>query len=325
MKRRVFLKSAVGLGIATAVQGSTSAMAQAAYPNRAVTILAGTGAGTSTDIAIRIFADRLTAKLGQSFVVSNAGGASGLIAAQRAARSAADGYTLVSSISGFFTTSPQLSTAVSFDPTKELTPVARVADQYVVLYVRKESPFQTIQDVIEVAKKNPDKITYATTGVNGEAHIHAELFSLLAGIKMVHVPYPGGRYVPDLLAGRVDLASGGSAAYLSSREQMRGLLIGAKTRSTLAPELPTPTEVGLPEYEIPVSIVFLGPAGLPQEALSKLDAAFGEIIREPDVRQRLLTIGLEPNFEGSRSFERSFVSQYHNMTEVIRRAGLKPV
>lgn len=324
MQRRSFIKGAAGLGAASMLRPAGAAFAQRTYPDRPVTIVAATAAGTSTDIAIRLVAAGLQAKLGQPFVVANAPGAAGLVGAQRAANSAADGYTLVASISGFFASSPQLTVGNSFNPLKELTPVARVADQYTVLYTRKDSPYQTVQQLIEAAKKAPETITFATTGVNGEAHIHAELFSLLAGIKMIHVPYPGGRYVPDLVTGRVDIASGGSAAYLSSRGEMKGLLIGAKSHSVLAPELPTPKDVGLPEYEIPVSIVFLGPAGLPQPVLDTLDKAFGEVVAQPDIRQKLLAIGLEPNFQGSAAFGKSFVELYNLMTDIIKRAGLKP-
>ena len=298
--------------------------AQSDYPNRAINIIAGTSAGSSTDVHIRFVAEQLSKHLGVRVLVENQPGASGGLATNATRRAEPDGYTLTSTVSGFFIAASQMQPELDLDPREDLTPVARTGDQYLVILTRKESPINTVEDLITAAKSKPGEITYATTGVGGTAHLHMELFSQLAGIKLLHVPFAGSRYMPDLLAGRIELASSGSGSLSVNREQLKGLVVGAHKRSQIIPEVPTPTEVGLPEYEIPSWLGFFGPKGLPEDVLARLDEAFAAVMADKANVDKIREIGFEPNYEGSRDFKLSLARDYGIMGNVIDKAGLRP-
>lgn len=320
---REVLAYAALAAIVAAGPGATPAAAQD-FPSRPVTIIAGTTAGSSTDLIVRFLADKLEVELGQPVLVHNQPGAAGAVATQSVQKAAADGYTLVSAVSGFFIAASQLQPDLNFDPRRDLTGVARAADQYLVILTRTDSPFGSILDVIDASRNDPGSVTYATTGVGGTAHLHMELFSLLNDVQLTHVPYAGSSYRPDLYAGRVDLASSGSGNLISNRDQLRGLLTGAMKRSDLIPDVPVSGDMGLPEYEIPSWVGFFGPAGLPEDVIAKYDAAFGKIMGDPANIQAIKDLGFDPHYEPHAAFTQSIVRDYQTLSDVIERAGLKP-
>ncbi|MDI6029473.1 tripartite tricarboxylate transporter substrate binding protein [Corticibacterium sp. UT-5YL-CI-8] len=298
--------------------------AQDKFPSRTITIIAGTSAGSSTDVHVRFIAQKLEEKLGVRVLVENQPGASGGVATNAVRKSAPDGYTLISTVSGFFIAASQMQPDLNLDPRRDLTAVARTGDQYLVILTRKDSPITTITDIIEMAKQKPGAVTYATTGVGGTAHLHMELFSQLNGIQLLHVPFAGSRYLPDLLSGRVELASSGSGNLIVNKDELKGLLVGAYKRSDLIPDVPTSGDLGLPEYEIPSWVGFFGPAGLPPEVLAKYDEAFSAIMADPKNVQGIRDIGFDPHYEGSGPFKETLARDYTTLGEVIERAGLKP-
>lgn len=307
-----------------AVLVASPAAAQDDYPSRTINIIAGTSAGSSTDVHIRFIAEQLSKELGVKVLVENQPGASGGLATNATRKAEPDGYTLTSTVSGFFIAASQMQPELNLDPREDLTAIARTGDQFLVLLTRKDSPFNSIQDLIDAAKEKPGEVTYATTGVGGTAHLHMELFSQLNDIKLLHVPFAGSRYMPDLLAGRVDLASSGSGSLSVNREQLKGLLVGAHRRSEIIPEVPTPGDAGLPEYEIPSWLGFFGPKGLPDNVVAKLDEAFAAVMAKEANLAKIREIGFEPHYQGSVDFRKSLAEDYATLGEVIQKAGLAP-
>ncbi|GAB1384866.1 tripartite tricarboxylate transporter substrate binding protein [Melaminivora sp.] len=293
------------MGLAGLVSLGLSLPAQAqggAWPDKPVRVLVPFPASGATDLVARVVTQRVSQELGQQFVVDNKPGAGGTIGAGEAAKAAADGYTLLLTTSSTHAISPHISKRLSYDARKDFTPIAHLADAPSVLLVTPGLPAKSVQELVAYAKAHPGELNYASSGNGTIVHLNTAAFSAQAGIKMTHVPYKGtAQSIPDLTAGQVqvlfDSLPTGMPHVKSGR--LRALAVTSEQRSALAPELPTVAESGLPGYASVTWFGLYAPAGLPPALVQRINAAFTQAMRAPEVADNLARLGVEPARPGS--------------------------
>jgi tripartite-type tricarboxylate transporter receptor subunit TctC len=265
------------------------------YPARSIKLVVPYSPGGGADANARLLAEQMGASLGQTVVVENRPGASGVIAVGGVVKSPADGYTVL------FDTFPFAVNAVlrklPFDPVKDLMPVSQAINMPNILVVPINAPYKTFKELIDYAKANPGKLTYASYGAGGSAHLAAELLKRDAGIDWIHVPYKGGApAITDLLAGQVSayFANPVSGLGFVQSGKLRALATTGAKRMEALPEVPTVAESGFPNFEVVEWNGFFVPAGTPAPVLQRLVAAVQQATRQPEVRRRLLAMGIEP-------------------------------
>jgi tripartite-type tricarboxylate transporter receptor subunit TctC len=295
------------------------------YPAKPVRMLVGFSPGGGTDVAARIIARKLAEMWGQQVVVDNRAGAGGLLAFEMTARANPDGYTLLAS-SPSFAIQVGLAARLPYDPIRDFTPVtqASAAPYILVLYPGVEA--KSVKELIALAKANPGKLDYASGGIGSAQHLAAELFNLMAGINMVHVPFKGAVSIPDVIAGRVKMVFSGVPQALSHVQAGRLRAVGVTTpkRSLVAPDVPTLAEAGVPGYDVTVWYGIFATGGTPRPIAAKLNAEFVKAIHAPDVRQQLTAMGLEPVGNTSAQFAATVRSEIARWAKVVRQAGIKP-
>ncbi|QNP58013.1 Bug family tripartite tricarboxylate transporter substrate binding protein [Paenacidovorax monticola] len=283
-------------GLALWMAWMAGAQAQA-WPDKPVRVVVPFPASGATDLVARVVAQRVSQDLGQQFVVDNKPGAGGTIGAAEAAKAPADGYTLLLTTSSTHAISPHLMPRLAYDPRKDFTPVAHVADAPSVLLVTPSLPAKSVAELIAYAKAHPNELNYATSGNGTIVHLNAAAFSAQAGVQMTHVPYKGTALaIPDLAAGQThvlfDSLPTGMPHVRSGK--LRALAVTSERRTTLAPELPTMAESGLPGFS---SVTWFGvylPAGAPPALVERVNKAFNKAIQAPEVAESLAKLGVEP-------------------------------
>ncbi|MFC3125146.1 Bug family tripartite tricarboxylate transporter substrate binding protein [Pseudoroseomonas globiformis] len=273
------------------------ALAQADFPNRAVSMLVGFAPGGGTDIVARLLSPSLHKRLGQPVTVENRPGASGTVAAANVARARPDGYSvLMGTVSTQSVVAP-LMRPPPYDQMKDFTPITLAGTVPLVVMVPKDAPYRDLKGLIEYARAHPGKLNYASSGVATQQHLAAEMLSQAAGISMTHVPYRGtGQVVNDLLAGTLDLAIDTLPTHLPHirAEATRALAVTTPQRVPALPDLPTVAEMGFPGFDTVVWYMLLGPAGLPGPVTERLSQAMRDSLAEPDIRKRLEENGYIP-------------------------------
>jgi tripartite-type tricarboxylate transporter receptor subunit TctC len=318
--RREFLTLAAGATLLPALPRTARAEA---YPSRPVHIIVSFPAGTAPDITGRIVAQALSERLGQQIVVDNRPGASGSIAIETAAKAPADGYTLLLALSSNVVNAA-LYTNLSFNVVRDITPVAFIGANPFVLVVTPSLPVKTFPEFIAYAKANPGKVNMASQGVGTTPHVCGELLKLMTGITFTHVPYRTA-LMPDLLAGQVHFYFSPLPQPIEyvKDERLRGLAITSANRSALLPEVPTVGEF-VPGYQA-VGWVGVGtPKGTPSEVIDKLNNEINALVTEPQMKARLLSLGVEPNPMNPAEFGKFVAEEYEKWADVIRRADVKP-
>ncbi len=309
------------LGMVTLAALPAVARAQERFPARPVRIIIPFAAGGSTDILARICAQLLTDRLGQSVVPENITGAGGTIGAQRALEAPADGHTLLAGTPGPVTINPHLLPRITYHPLRDFEPVVFVGDSPAVVVVRRDSPIRSVKELVERAKAQPGRMTFASAGIGSFAHLSGELFKRRAGVDISHVPYRGtAPAATDLLAGHVDMMFENYPSvqpYISSGD-MRVLAIGARRRSALLPDVPTLIEEGVPDYESTSWFGLFARAGTPAGAIAAVNAAVNEGLRDPALRERLAGMGVEP-VGGSPAEFRSYITRRFEETGALIR------
>ena len=253
-------------------------------------------AGGSADVLARIVSDKLSTKWGQPVVVENRAGAGGNIGAEAVYRADPDGYTLLSSPPGPLSINHNLYKNLPFDPAK-FVPITVLAIVPNVISVKAELPVNSVKELIAHAKASPGKITYASQGNGSTSHLSAQMFSSMAGVELVHVPYKGeGPALVDIVAGRVDMFIGNIAAGLRFHQagKVRFLAVANTHRSPVAQDIPTASEAGLPGFVANAWFALVAPPGTPNTIAQQINAAAVEAIRLPDVQKRFLEQGAEP-------------------------------
>jgi tripartite-type tricarboxylate transporter receptor subunit TctC len=296
-----------------------------AYPTKPVRVLVGYAAGSSTDIVGRVMADRLSAHWKQTVIVENRGGAAGNLAAEAVAKASPDGYTLLFAQNGLAISAAALPN-LPYKPETELLALAPVAATPHILIVRPDLPAKNLQELIALAKKQPGKLTYASSGVGNSDHLCGVLFALQAGIEAVHVPYKGGApAVQDLLPGRVDYYFAGMPVGLPLVKSGRTRTFGVTSRKRFegAPEIPTIAEQGLPDYEATLWQGFFAPAGVAKALAARIAKDIEAVVAQPDTRTKLQSVGVSLFLDSQAGFDRYYHSEIAKWRDVVKKTNLK--
>ena len=298
LRRRLAYGVAATAAAALLGLGHGPARAQASdYPSKPVRLLIGFPPGQATDVLGRAIGHRLQEAFGQSFIVDNKPGASGSIATQLALQAPADGYTLLVSSSGVMAVNPLLYTKLSYDPLKDLVPVAGLGIVPLVLLTNTSFPPADVKQLVAAAKAKPGAINYASSGVGITNHLVMSMFTTAAGIDMTHVPYKGGPpALNDLVAGQVQVMFETSVAALPFVKQgrLRALAVSSAERIDAAPDIPTVAEQGYAGFSGVPWVMLVAPAGTPPAIVSKLNAASNRILQTGEMRQFMSQQGVLP-------------------------------
>ena len=271
--------------------------ASAQYPAKPVHIVAPSAPGDGSDLTARLIADQLSAALGQPVVVDNKPGAGGVVGTEFAARQPADGYTLIMANAGSHAINAALYSKLSYDPAKDFMPVALVSVSPNLMTVNPSVPVKSVAEFIAYAKANPGAINYASGGNGSSAHLSAELFKSMAGVKMNHVPYKGATpALTDLIGGQVQLMIGNLPPILPHVKsgKLRALAVTTSKRHPGLPDVPTVAESGLAGFETVAWFGLFAPAGTPRDVVTRLNREVNAIIARPEIREKLLAMGMEP-------------------------------
>ena len=296
------------------------------WPQKPVKFIVPFPPGGATDIAARLLGEQLTQAWGQSVIIENRGGAGGGVGAAEAARAAPDGYTLFFPSGSVMTANQYVYAQLNYDPEKDFVPVTMVVSGPQVLVVQARSPYRTVKDLIDAAKKIPGKMTNASSATGSPGHVGAELFKFMAGIEAVHVPYRGGAAATtDLIAGRVTFMfeSLNSISPHAKSGAVRALAVSGERRSVAFPDLPTVAEAGVPGYAAPTWSGLIGPAGMPRPVLDKLNAAVNKAIRTEAFKERFASIGDEPGGGTPEEFGQTIKLDLAKWKDVVQRSGAK--
>lgn len=288
-------------------------------------MLVGFSPGGATDVAARIIGKKLSETWNQQVVIDNRAGAGGLLAFEMTAKANPDGYTLLAT-SPSFAIQPSIAGKLPFDPIRDFAPITQMsaAPYILVLYPGVEA--KSVKELIGLAKANPGKLNYASGGIGSAQHLAAELFNLMAGINMVHVPFKGAVSIPEIIAGRVQMVFSGLPQALPHVHAGRLRAVGVTTpaRSPALPNVPTIAEAGVPGYQVTVWYGILATGRTPKPVLDKLNAGFVLAIQAPDVRQQLTAMGLEPVGNAAAQFAATIRTEIKQWADVVKRAGIKP-
>jgi len=319
------MRAIVGLAFSLLLSVS-SAFAQTNYPQQTVHILVGFPAGTAPDVAARILADKLTVVWGKGVVVDNLTGASGNIAADRAAKAPPDGHTLFMGGNSSLIMSVSLYDKVPFDPVKDFIPITQIFVAANLLVVPPSAPFKSIADIVAAAKAKPGELTYGHTGTGSSQHLAGELFKYMTKTKIQAVAYRGSTAVlPDLLAGRINMGFTNvvNAAPLVREGKLRAFAVSSRKRSVAAPDLPTMIEMGYPDFEAVPWFGFLAPAGTPQPIIEKVHRDTVALLAMPDVRKRFEDNGLDIIGGTPAEFADVIKKEIPYWAKIIKEAGIK--
>lgn len=294
INRRAFTLSAAAfsLGVATTARAEDAAN----YPSQQIRIVVPFPAGGTADTLPRIVAEKLRQKWNQTVIIDNRSGAGGNIGAEAVATSAPDGYTLLASPPGPIAINENLYRKLTYKPS-DLVPVTVIGTAPNVLDVRPDFPAKTVKELIEYAKANPGKVTFASQGNGSTSHLTAILFEKLTGTKMVHVPYRGTTpALQDIMADTVDMFFDnlGSSLSLHQAGKLRILGVCGPQRAPSLPDVPTVREAGVPDFTSVTWFALMAPKGTPSAIVAKLNAAVTEILKEPDVEAQFAKLGVQP-------------------------------
>jgi tripartite-type tricarboxylate transporter receptor subunit TctC len=281
--------------VAAHLSGAATATAQV-YPARPVTIVVPFAAGGGNDILARLLAQHMGQALGQQFVIENRAGAGGTIGARAVAKAAPDGYSLMVGHSGVFAIAPALYADPGYDPLRDFMPIGLIGSYQQILVTPPSLPIRSVSDLIALARKEPGKITYATAGVGSGSHVSTELFAMMAGVKLTHIPYRGtGALQGDLVGGHVDMAISTFPSVFGEIRSglLRTIAVTGEARSPIFPEVPTIAESGVPGYAAVIHYGMVAPAGISRAIADRLNAELRAALGSEDVRARIAEEGGE--------------------------------
>lgn len=298
-----------------------------AYPAKPIRLIVPFPPGGAVDFYARVVQPPLSEMLGQTVVIDNKVGASGMLGAGIVAKSPPDGYTLLLGNIASLAINVGIYPKMAYDPLKDFTPVIRTVDVNYVLAVHPSLPVKTVSELITYAKANPGKLSYGSAGSGSLPHLAAELFKAQTGADMVHVPYKGGGpMVTDLLGGSIQVVIGDQANLMPHIQtgRLRALAVATSKRSPKAPEIPTIVEAGLVGFEATAWQGLVGPAGLPSDVTRRLNNAFSKVMAMPAVREKLIGGGLEPVGGTPEQFASFIGDEIAKWTKITKDVGAKP-
>ncbi len=294
MNKRHLLALAATAGLSS-VFVAPAALAQT-YPTKSIRLVVPFPAGGATDLFARSVSQKLGERLGQSVVVDNKPGAGGTLGADIAAKAPADGYTLLLTTTSTHSIGPNLNPKIPYDAVRDFTPVSHLGNAPSIMLVPNNSPAKTVKEWIEHARKNPGQLNYASSGNGTIVHLTAELFKSQANLFVLHIPYRGTALaIPDLVSGKIDVLFDSLPTGLPHVRdgRLRALGVTSAKRTPLAPDLPPLADV-LPGYESNTWFGIFGPRGLPPEVVNRVNAAANQVLKDPEIVDRLTRLGIEP-------------------------------
>jgi tripartite-type tricarboxylate transporter receptor subunit TctC len=321
----------IGLLRTIAVAALAAAFVSAAaaadqYPIRPLTLIVPYPPGGSTDIVMRIVADKLSALLGQPVVVENRGGAGGTSGTRAVAKARPDGYTIGLGVTGPLAIAPTLYGNLDYDPRRDFAPIGRVAIAPETLIVHPSFPAKSIAELIAYAKANPGKVNFGSAGIGTASHLTGEHFAASAGIRLIHIPYKGtGPVLTDLIAGHIPMAFAPIPAShaQASVGAVRMLGVTSLTRSVLLPDVPTIADSGLPGFEAVLRYGLVAPAGTPAAIIARLNQQLDVALASADLRQRLAADGAEPMAGTPGDYAADIDREEALWSKIVRASGIK--
>jgi len=320
LPRRKLLQLAVGAAALPAVL--RFAFAQS-YPSQPVRMIVGFPAGQAADSLARIVAQALSQRLGQQFIVENRPGAGGNIGTEAVVRAAPDGYTILMEVMTSNAINATLYPNLNFNFIKDIAPVAIIGGGAYVMTVNPSVPAKTVPEFIAYAKANPGKINMGSAGIGTPPHAFGELFKMLAGVDMVHVPYKGS-YVPDLLSGQVQVVFAPIPTVIAHIKsgKLRALAVTATKRSEALPDTPTIAEF-VRGYDASGYFGFGAPSRTPKDIIDKLNTEIKAIVVDPRIKEKLVSLGIEPMQLTPAEYGKLIVAETEKWTKVVKTAGMK--
>ena len=294
------------------------------YPTKPVRIIAPFAPGGGTDFIARLIAQKLTERLGHQVIVENKPGAGGNLGAEFAVKSAPDGYTLLL-VAGSYTVNPSLY-KLSFDPVNDITPVIQLSQGPFVVAVHPSVPANNLKELIELSRRQPDKLSYASAGSGSITHLASELFLDMAKIKVVHIPYKGtGPALNDTIAGSTQLIFGSVSTTLQfiKSGRLRGLAVTTPRRISALPDLPTVAEAGVPGYEVVLWHGLVAPKGVPRPIVDRLNREANEVLKAKDMGDLLATDGVAPAGGTPGQFRAVIKADIERWRGVVKQANIK--
>ncbi len=295
------------------------------YPDRPIRMIVPFAPGGGTDIVSRLVAQRLADSIKQSVVVDNRAGGAGNIGTELVARANPDGYTLLVGSATILAVNPVIF-KVTYNPSRDFAPITRLGSQPHLMVVHPSLPANSVREFVTLAKEKSLKLNYGSSGTGGPAHLGGELFKIVAGIDMLHIPYKGtGPAVIDLVGGQlqVGLLSLASSMPHVKTGRLRALAVTSPKRAVVAPELPTIAESGYPGFEVRSWYGLLAPVGTPKAIIDKLSAQIASVLRQPEVIARLASDGAEPGGDTPAEFAAYIKSEAERWGKVVKTAGIR--
>jgi tripartite-type tricarboxylate transporter receptor subunit TctC len=313
------------LFLTTNASTQTNPVKSSTWPKQAIRIVVTFPAGGAPDILARVLAESWQPILNVPVLIENRPGVGGNIGADLVAKSSPDGYTLLIGTVGIHAINGALYNKMPFDPIADFTPISFLASTPNVLVVNKQLGVTTLRDLIALAKSKPNQLTFGSSGIGTSLHMSGELFNEMAGVQIRHIPYKGrAQSLPDLLGGRISMLFDNLSSALPLIQQQEIIALGVTTlkRSPAAPEIPTLAEQGLPNFEAVSWFSLMAPAGLPKDLQQQLNRLTIEALSKPEVKQKLLMSGLEPNPGSPRELSKLILEESSKWSKLIKKAGI---
>jgi tripartite-type tricarboxylate transporter receptor subunit TctC len=320
MRQSIAACSAIILGFASFAVSAQS------YPVKPIRLIVPYPPGGPTDLVGRSMAQKLQEALGQTVVVENRAGAASAVGTEVAARSAADGHTLLLGTSAGFCINPALGTKLPYDPERDFAPISLLVINPQILVVHPSLPVNSVKSLIALAKSRPGQINYASVGNASPQHLGMEMLKSMTGISMVHVPYKGtAPAVTDILAGNVSLMFNSMPSVLpqANAGKLRGIAVGSARRSPAAPDIPTVAEAGVPGFEYVTWYGLFAPAGTPREIIGRLNAFVVKTLADPEISRRFSTQGAEPMSNTPEQLAQYRRAEFERWRKLITELKLK--
>lgn len=296
------------------------------YPAKPVRLVVPVAAAGMTDIMARIFGRKLQERIGQPVVIDNKAGAGGNIGTEFVARAAPDGYTLLYAYPGPVVVSPSIYKRLSYDPAKDLVPVSMLVSYSMLIAVHPSIPAKNVGELIALAKRSPQPLTYGSAGNTTTSHLIMELFRREAGIEMLHVPYKGAApAMTDLISGRLAAMADSLTLVMPQHQagKIRAIAITSRERSPAAPDIPTVAESGIKDFEVIGWQGILAPAGTPRAIVDRLAREFAAIVADPELKKEFANRGLEAAYRDANGFARWISAELATWRRVVTEANLK--
>lgn len=325
MLKKIFPAGFILVCISAILAYSNPAFANV-YPNRPIRLIIPFAPGGVTDIGGRYIASQLSIKLGQQVIVENKSGASGNIGAAFVAQAEPDGYTLLLGFDGTLVINPHIFDKIPFDTVKDFSAVAKIGDAALILVANNDFPGKTVSDVVAISKKDPNGLSYATSGTGVTPHIAGELLKQKTGANLTPIPYKsGGQALIGLMSGDVPLAFtvlAGANQYVQTG-RLKPIAVSSKARVASLPNVPTFIEAGYPDIKVMSWIGVLAPAKTPKPIVTSLNTAINDILQTPEAKEKLNAIGITPTPTTPEKFAEQIKLDLNLFGQIVKTAGIK--